>query len=166
MTRILAGFLLFAFVLATAYVTPAHAEPDTVVLSIDIHDGDSGTHHIELTLEDLQALPATQFATTTIWTSGPQVFSGVWLSTLLEQLEITDGVIELQAINDYRVSLPVEQIEPRGALLAYRRNGDVMTARENGPLWLVYNYDSDPEYRSETYYSRSIWQLDRISVSR
>ena len=39
MTRILAGFLLFAFVLATAYVTPVRAEHDTVVLSIDIDDG-------------------------------------------------------------------------------------------------------------------------------
>ncbi|GGO53286.1 hypothetical protein SAMN05444398_10124 [Roseovarius pacificus] len=166
MTRILAGFLLFACVLATAYVTPVRSEPDTVVLFIDIDDGDSETHHVELTLKDLQALPVTQFATTTIWTNGPQVFSGVWLSTLLEHLEITSGVIELQAINDYRVSFPIEQIEPKGALLAYQRNGNVMTARENGPLWLVYDYDSDPEYRSETYYSRSIWQLDRISISR
>jgi len=41
-----------------------------------------------------------------------------------------------------------------------------MSAREKGPVWLVYNYDSDPAFRTETVYSRSVWQLDRITISR
>ena len=43
-------------------------------------------------------------------------------------------------------------------------NGDVMLVRNKGPLWVVYPYDENPEYRSEVIYSRSIWQLDRIEV--
>jgi hypothetical protein len=33
-----------------------------------------------------------------------------------------------------------------------------------GPFWLVYNYDANPEFRTELIYARSIWQLARITV--
>ena len=39
-----------------------------------------------------------------------------------------------------------------------------MSVREKGPLWVIYPFDSDPEYQTEVIYSRSIWQLDRIVV--
>jgi hypothetical protein len=40
-----------------------------------------------------------------------------------------------------------------------------MSIREKGPLWLVYPYDLNKAYQSETIYSRSIWQLVRIDQS-
>jgi hypothetical protein len=49
-------------------------------------------------------------------------------------------------------------------MIAYARNGEPMSLREKGPFWLVYNYDADPAFRTETVYSRSIWQLDRITA--
>ena len=52
------------------------------------------------------------------------------------------------------------------ALLAFERNGKPMSVREKGPLWIVYPYDSDAKFQSEVYYSRSIWQLDRLAVAR
>ena len=39
-----------------------------------------------------------------------------------------------------------------------------MTLRDKGPLWVIYPFDDDPRYRSETVYFRSIWQLNRIIV--
>jgi hypothetical protein len=41
-----------------------------------------------------------------------------------------------------------------------------MSVRDKGPLWVVYPFDDVPAYQSETIYSRSIWQLDRIEVVR
>jgi hypothetical protein len=52
-----------------------------------------------------------------------------------------------------------------GALVSYLRNGAPMTLRDKGPVWLVYNYDSDPAYRTEVIYANSIWQLDRIEIT-
>ena len=51
-----------------------------------------------------------------------------------------------------------------GPIIAYMMNGEEMSVRNKGPLWLVYPYDLNHEYRSEVIYSRSIWQLDRIDV--
>ena len=39
-----------------------------------------------------------------------------------------------------------------------------MSVREKGPLWIVYPYDSNIAFQTETIYARSIWQLDRISI--
>jgi hypothetical protein len=41
-----------------------------------------------------------------------------------------------------------------------------MSLREKGPLWIIYPFDSSPEYQTELIYSRSIWQLNRIEVQR
>jgi len=95
-----------------------------------------------------------------------QKFEGVWLYDVLESYNATGGMLELEAINDYLVEIPLSEIEKGRALLAHTRNGKPMSAREKGPVWLVYNYDSDPAFRTETVYSRSVWQLDRITISR
>ena len=39
-----------------------------------------------------------------------------------------------------------------------------MSVRDKGPLFVVFNYDSAAELRSERYYNRSIWQLRRLQV--
>ena len=45
-------------------------------------------------------------------------------------------------------------------------NGEIMSLRDKGPLWVIYPYDQNAAYRSEVTYSRSIWQLDRIEVTQ
>lgn len=115
-------------------------------------------------LEMLQALGAVEYQTTTIWTEGKQTFTGVKLGTLMEALQVEGGVIKATAINDYSVEIPFDDAENGTALIAYLRNGDPMSVRDKGPLWIVYNFDSEAALQSEVYYSRSIWQLDRIEV--
>ena len=121
---------------------------------------------LELTLEQLRSLPVARIRTTTHWTSGLQQFEGVHLFTLLRYLGIQSGQIELLAINDYSVTIPVAEIMPEGALLAFLRNGEPMSPRDKGPIWVVFDYDGNAAFRTETVFSRSIWQLDRIIVSR
>jgi hypothetical protein len=50
------------------------------------------------------------------------------------------------------------------ALIAYAMDGKEMSVRYKGPLWIVYPYDSNANYRTEITYARSVWQLDRIDV--
>lgn len=115
-------------------------------------------------LEMLQAYDQSTIETTTIWTDGVQVFQGVSLAALLEDLGITEGTLKATAINDYAVEIPVEGVEPGGATVAYLQGGEPMSVREKGPLWIVFPYDSDPRFRTEVVYGQSIWQLDRIVV--
>lgn len=148
---------IYALVGGMAIATAANA--GEILLDVSI-----GDQKHKYTLEDLQALPSMDFVTSTIWTEGPQVFEGVLLKELLDKLNVTEGEIEATAINDYSVTLPVSDATADGPIVAYLTNGSLMSRRGKGPLWIVYPYDSNPMYKTETIYSRSIWQLDRIAV--
>jgi hypothetical protein len=112
----------------------------------------------------LEALPAATIRTTTIWTDGVQEFTGVPLAALLETVGVEGGTIRATAINDYTVDIPVSDAVEDGPIVAYLLNGETMSVRDKGPLWVVYPYDADPDYQTEVIYSRSIWQLDRMEI--
>lgn len=116
-------------------------------------------------LDMLRDLPVTQVETTTIWTEGTQVFEGVALQTLLETLGAGGLIIRASAINDYTVEIPMDSLTETAPLVAFSQNGEAMSRRRKGPLWIIYPYDSDAAFRSEVVYSRSIWQLDRLEVA-
>lgn len=111
----------------------------------------------------LKALPQTSFTTSTIWTKGTHRFTGVKLADLLTAVQAEGDTLIATALNDYEVSMPLDEVR-NGALVAYAMDGEAMSVRDKGPLWLVYPYDADPSYQSETIYARSIWQLHRIHV--
>ena len=161
-----ATFALWALLSAIVAVvaTPAIAD-EHILLTIRLED-DNGVDVTELTLTDLRAMPALSFTTTTNWTSGETAFTGVPLTVLLDTLGVSTGEMQLSALNEYATILPVDDPTNSGAIIAYLMNGEPMAPRDKGPLWLVYNYDSDPMYRTETIYYRSIWHLDQIEISR
>lgn len=156
-------FLIAALALLSAPLRAERIFPEPVedpVLTIWAH----GQEH-RLDRAALATLPVHRFTTSTIWTDGQQDFAGVRVTDLLDLLGIHDGVLQLTAVNDYQVTVPVADFTADGAILAYERNGGPMTLREKGPIWLVYPYDSDPKFRTEIIYANSIWQLDRIAMT-
>ena len=115
-------------------------------------------------MDMLQAMDSRSFTTETIWTDGAQTFEGVGLDTLLESLGVSEGTLTATAINDYAVEIPISDAVADGPIIAYARNGEGMSVRDKGPLWIVYPYDDNSDYQSEQVYARSIWQLDRLDV--
>lgn len=165
--RLFLNSLMATWVVACVSAKAGHADPSDVLLTLVLEQPQNDdVIQSRITRQSLLALPQASFETTTIWTKGVQKFEGVWLYDFLESYNATGGTLELEAINDYLVEIPLSEIEKGRALLAHTRNGEPMSAREKGPVWLVYNYDSDPAFRTETVYSRSVWQLDRITISR
>ena len=140
-------------------------ELEKVILKVHLKLGETTQAKvIEFTLADLMELPEASVTTSTIWTDGDQTFSGIWVKTLLEHLGVQSGQLEFVAQNEYSIEAPTVDFLQDAALLAYYRNGKVMSLREKGPLWLIYDYDSDAKYRTELYYLRSIWQLSQVVV--
>ena len=117
-----------------------------------------------MTIAALDALPQTGYATTTIWTDGETTFTGVPLKTLLAHLGAQGARVELIALNDYSVTIPLSELEDDAPIVATRMNGAPMSVRDKGPYWVVYPYDRDAKYQNETVYSRSIWQLNRLKI--
>lgn len=117
----------------------------------------------------LEALGEVTIETTTLWTDGIQVFTGVALYDLMLAVGVDpaeDGTLRATALNDYAIDIPLSDARAGFALVAYDRNGRPMSVRDKGPLWIIYPFDDDQKFKSETYYSRSIWQLDRLEVLR
>ena len=117
-----------------------------------------------VTREQLARYTQVGFTTSTIWTDGQVAFQGVPLKALLEDLGLTRGRVVLSALNDYSVAMPLSDLDARAPIIASSMNGEAMSPRTWGPYWLVYPYDDDRAFRTETIYSRSIWQLVRITV--
>lgn len=122
----------------------------------------------EFDIGRLDALGRTEIETTTIWTEGKHRYTGVLLADLLAALGLsgTETQLEFRALNDYAIEFAANEATAEAPLLAYLADGQPMQVRDKGPLWLIYPYDSDASYRTDTIYARSIWQLDRVTVLR
>ena len=70
----------------------------------------------------------------------------------------------MTALNDYAIEVPISEAVSGGPILATRANGEVLSVRDKGPIWVIYPFDDNAAYKTEVTYSRSIWQLKSIKV--
>lgn len=112
----------------------------------------------------LEALGTVRIETRTPWRDGVSTFEGVRLDTLMETVGASGETVTAVALNDYVTIIPISDFERFGTILALKRDGEYMSVREHGPLFIIYPYDSDPELQNQTYFSRSAWQLARLVV--
>ena len=167
------GTILLVFLLwALGISGPALAAPElpqlvgTVILTVDGLDPAAFPGgEVQFDIARLQALGETDLKTSTIWTDGVHDFTGVRMKDMLDYLGLTAGTFKAVALNDYTVEIPVSDATADGPILAYDMDGQPMSVRDKGPLWIVYPFDAKPEYRSEVIYTRAIWQLERFEVS-
>ena len=68
------------------------------------------------------------------------------------------------ALNDYRVDIPVADVQRFDVILARLLDGQPMAVREKGPLFVMYPFADHAELRNAVYYSRCAWQLKAIEV--
>ncbi len=155
--------VLAASPLRAEELPPAVGEPVlTVSGAIATTNGD-GVLTLDAAL--MAALPQHSLTTGTIWTEGTTTYTGVLLRDLLAAAGATGKTLTLTALNDYQISMPAADVAADGPLLAWRADGQPMSVRDKGPVWLIYPYDDVAAYRTELTYARSIWQLTRIEVS-
>lgn len=142
----------------------APEEPVILTVSGNIGKTNTGDGAAAFDLAMLDALPQTEFRTGTIWTDGEIAFSGVELKTFLDALGATGETLRMTALNDYAIDMPFSDAVTGGPILATRMDGKTISVRDKGPVWVIYPFDSKPEYRTEVTYSHSIWQLKSIDV--
>ena len=114
--------------------------------------------------EMLTSLPVSVIRTHTPWTDGVTEFRGVPLADLLEVVGASPGVLHAVGLNDYSVDIPTGDASTAGPIVAYERDGRLMSVREKGPLWIMYPFDENPSLRNELYRARAIWQLRSLDV--
>jgi hypothetical protein len=114
-------------------------------------------------LDMLRAMPAVKFSTSTPWTEGTAEFEGVLMQTLMDAVAAKGKVIKATALNDYIADVDIKTTIEAGAILAYRMNGEYISVRDKGPLWIMFPFDEKPALKAEPIYSQSVWQLRNMT---
>jgi hypothetical protein len=112
----------------------------------------------------LDALPQRETVTGTPWHEGPQRFVGPTIAALLQAVGAQGSRLRVIAVNDYSAELPMEDVLSLPVILASRQNGEPMSLRGKGPLFVIYPFDEVPGLLNETTLSRSVWQVRAIEV--
>ena len=114
--------------------------------------------------EMLEAIGLVTVETANPWYDGRVRFEGVSMDKLMTVVGAEGAKVTAVALNDYVSSLPMEDFKKFNVILAMKRDGNYMPVRDKGPLFVIYPYDSDPQLQSQTYYTRSAWQVAKLIV--
>lgn len=112
----------------------------------------------------LEALQQRETITSTPWYDGKSTFSGPLVSSLLEAVGATGDTAHVTAINGYSADIPLSDFDAAPVILATHLDGDELTVRSKGPLFVIYPFDEHPELYNEAYFGRSVWQVVSIEV--
>lgn len=166
--RGLAAAGLLALAIGTAFVGTAQAletPKGKVVLTL----GGTGLKtnqdgRAALDMDMLAALPQHSITVQTPWYPQPRKFTGPLLRDVLALAGARGSRIEAYAINDYRVTIPMEDVLRHGVILARLMDDQPMSVRDKGPLFIIYPFDEDRRLRTSIYYSRCAWQLKALEI--
>lgn len=113
---------------------------------------------------ELLAMSGRRIVTSTIWTPR-QVFEGPALSSVLEHVGARGRQLRLDAWDDYRVTIPWDDMERYGVILAHSADERRLRPERFGPLWLIYPRDQvGAELEGPAAQARFIWQVRGIEV--
>jgi len=163
----IAGFAAAAGLVTTrgALAAPLAKPEGKVILSIsglisNTNNGDKADFDMPM----IEALGVQSFTTKTPWYKDPVTFSGVPMSKLMETVGAKGTSLTVTALNDYATDIPIDDFKTHPVILATKRDGNYMPVRDKGPIFIVYNYDSNPDLQHQRFYSRSAWQVARMVV--
>ncbi len=159
MSRALPGLAL-AGLLA---VSPApHAAAAAPALQLV---GAGATQTLDLSVDDLATMQQTTVVTETEFTDGKVAFTGPLVRDVLEKLGLDKlETVRFVAANDYYVDIPTSDFAQFPVILAMEADGQPLTRRDKGPLWLMYPISDYAALKDPIYLRRLIWQVVRIEA--
>jgi len=147
---------------AAAWAQPA-APKGPVVLSVS-GKVKSPPGRADFDMAALAALPQHHHTTATPWYREARKFSGPLLRDVLAAAGAQGQALRAIALNDYRVDIPVGDVQRFDVILARLLDDQPMAVREKGPLFVMYPFADHAELRNAVYFSRCAWQLKAIEV--
>ena len=127
-------------------------------------DFEAGPLAATFNMSFLLSLPQHTFVAQTPWYKKPVKFTGPLLRDVLAAAKVKGTMIHAIAMDEYRAQIPFSDAQQYDMILAHQMNGQTLTAKNKGPLFVVYPFDSKPELQAIRFYARSIWQLKSIQV--
>lgn len=154
-------------------VSPASLEPDSpipnptqeVILTISgaITMKNAG-ESLVFDMENLEKLRVVKYTVIDPWLDEQITYTGILMSDLLKVAGTSTSAttVNIHALDQYQVDIPITELEEWPILLATQSNGQYMPIEHNGPIRIIYPYDSYPKLSVAK--NMSIWNIDRITV--
>lgn len=90
--------------------------------------------------------------------------SGILGRDFLAYVKSKGKSINILAHDGYTMKVPVSDLLTYDVILANRIDGNALSIRNGGPVWLIYPVSDHRELDDTIYESRSVWQIKQITV--
>jgi len=159
---ILASLLWFAMCSHANELPPVTGD---ILLTIEgnLSKSNSGSS-LQIDLAMLESLPAVSFKTETPWTEGITEWEGVRLKDFMEFIGAGSERFLASALDEYEIVFENVNIDKYPVILAYKKDGEYMTVRSLGPLWIMFPYADFPELDVQFNRTLSVWQLVKMEI--
>ena len=159
-----AGLPLWAAGAARAASLPQPAGPVILRVSGRIRETNAEGGVARFDRPMLEALGVRKLTTSSAWTTGPTEFEGVLASAVLDAVGAEGTAVHATALNDYAVTIPIDELRRYPVLLALKMNGQYLKIMDKGPIWIVYPRDQYRELQDLLTDKKWIWQLHELQV--
>ena len=139
---------------------PVLAQADVLLTVLDTISG----REITFDRDELEALPRHALDTHTSVTDGVHHFEGPLMRDVLAVAQFTGAEMLAIALNDYEIAIPLSDFERFDVIAALEMDGEALTPRDKGPIWIVYPRDDHTELQDIRFDYRWVWQLSRIEI--
>lgn len=157
--------LLFAHPITATSATSLPTPEGEVLLRVSGEIGQTNvSDEAHFDRDMLAALPRRTLHTSTVVTDGVNRFEGFLMRDLLEYVEARGEHAVATALNDYVVDIPLADFHDFDVLVAKSMDGERLTPRDKGPLWIVYPRDDHGELQDIRYDYRWVWQLESLDI--
>lgn len=112
----------------------------------------------------LNALGSHRLVTHTPWTDGATVFTGVLARDVLDAVGAKGTSVLATAVDDYASEVPIQDFYDYPVILAMSMNGQELSPRDKGALWIIYPLDDISERELVDKISHAVWQLIHFRV--
>ncbi|HOX18953.1 MAG TPA: hypothetical protein PKW82_10885 [Spirochaetales bacterium] len=146
----------------------AERGPDT---ALELSGLVNGGRTAYFSLDRLETLPRTEFASEDPWVPGRARYRGVALAPLLDALALDARArqVRLVAVNDYSVTVALEELRRLGYVLVWEEDGKrydkFPDERNKGPLTVAFPHEAFPGVDMEEHKLNYVWWLARIVVT-
>jgi hypothetical protein len=143
---------------------PAPAEDVVLTVTGNIGAANNGDQ-IEMDMPTIESVGLVDYRVRDPFDEKDVTFEGVLMSDLLALWKVADDAtnLEMIALNDYVVNVPISDIHSYPVLFAIKADGEYMPVSTRGPAMLVYPYGHF-DLDQQLYNDRWIWQIKSINV--
>ncbi len=149
---------------ATAATLPKPTGKVILTVSGEIAHTNTDKNTAEFDRDMLLSLGVFDMETVTPWTEGSDLYQGPMLSSILQAVGAMGETLKVSALNDYSAKMPLSDATDYDVMLAMDMNGEAMSIRDKGPLFIIYPFSDMPELNNEVIHNRSVWQIKSILV--